>query len=326
MTRTEACWRAGAAALAVVLGLEAGEARAQRVAGFGPALLLYEPFDYPGENQDITGQNGGFGFDGAWSGSGFGQAHVTGRTNFASGAGTTINAVGGLDFPGLPTAGSALSRFGNAGQREASRTLSDSARAALTQNDTTVWFSLLLGPTVNEGARVATFIFGTDRFHVGSDHHDSFNGTLSAEGQAFGVGLFIEHPDGGHWAPGSGSPNAVAFVNSRVAIAEEASDFTPTAEAEATHQNTVFVVGKINWTPNGTPDELFLFNVTSVDLPEPDEADAIASLAADVDQSTWNTIAVWDSGFSIIDEIRMGTTYKAVLGRPAPPATLIAVR
>jgi hypothetical protein len=77
---------------------------------------------------------------------------------------------------------------------------------------------------------------------------------------------------------------------------------------------TVLIVGKINWKPNGTPDELLLFNVTDL-FTEPPESAAIASITnLDFEQSAFDTVAMWDSSFSINDEIRFGNTFANVMG------------
>ena len=281
----------------------------------GAALLVHEPFDYTGENVSIVGLDGGVGFDGAWNGSGFNQAHTVGRTSFASGAGTTVNSDGGLDFLPLISSGSGLSRFGNAGQREANRILTTTAQSALTQDNTSMWFSVLMSATDNGAARVASFLFGNQTF-------ETSGGGLAAEGQGFGVAFRTD--SNGSMSPGDGSPNALAFLDSQNATIGLATGFTPVTQPGATHQDTILVVGKINWNPIGTDDELFIFNITQPGGPAPDESDAIASLTGDFDQSTWDTIAVYDSGFSIVDEIRMGTSFDAVTPIPEPSTAALA--
>lgn len=279
------------------------------------ALFVHEPFDYAGVNQNINTRNGGTGFGGAWAAGGFGGNNLdTGRTSFAPGVpGTTVNGVGGLEFPGLETSGSGLARFGTAGQRQASRILSTTAHAALTQDNTTIWFSILMGaPSSNA---FGTFIFGTDPL-LASNLADrpTDSGNLSAEGQGFGVGFRTDN--GGVAGGGSGSPNAVAFVDSYSASVDVGS-FIPTLQPGGTHRDTVLIIGKINWNPAGTADELFLFNMTSLGGPAPDESDAIATLTADFDQTTWDRIAIWDTGTTIFDEIRLGTSFNAVIPEPS---------
>ncbi len=321
MNRTTADWMAGAMALAVMLGVAAVEVRAQGGSGSVPNLVVYEGYDYyVGTEVSINGQNGGFGFGGAWVRGGWSRDMIVGLVTWANGAGTTINEDRGLEFPGLPVEGSAVSRFGSAGQIQAHRPLAAGALAELTRDDTTIWFSVLLGSSTGE--RTHSFIFGDNRFVAGDATADppDGSGAFNGPGQGFGVTTRAA----GGWA-GSGSINAMAFVNSSSPTIDTGS-FTPTLQSGGTHHDTALIVGKINWKAVGTPDELFLFNVTDVRLDEPDESEAIASLSADLDQSTFDRIAIHDSGSSILDEIRIGTTYGSVLGWPAPGATLIGIR
>ncbi len=278
------------------------------------ALLVEEQFNYEGVDQSLNGQSGGKGFDGDWIVTGWGQGFQTGRTEFGWGTGTTQNAEGGLDFPDLITVGSALTRFGSFGQQNARRTLSESARAQLTADNSTIWFSILLGAEIWH--RNASFIFGTEDFDADGA---ATGGRLNSSGQAFGVTLRTEHDENPEsWSSGTGSPNAIAFVDSIGAIVDE-SEFIPPIQDGGTHHDTMLVVGKINWNPLGTEDELFIFNVTDPRMSEPDEADAIAYLSADFDQADFNIIALHDSGATIIDEIRMGTSFDSVtITEPLP--------
>lgn len=281
-------------------------------------LILLEQFDYSGVNQNLDGQNGGAGFAGPWSVTGWGQNFQTGRTEFAQGAGTVNNPAGGLDFPGLPTAGSGLTRFGTAGQRAATRILSPSSVAELTADNSTIWFTVLMAAPNNNAA--GSLVFGTDAFVAQQTNPPFPNGNLNnANGQGFGVGFRTDN--NGVLANGSGSPNAIAFVNSDAATVDVGS-FQPALSG--THFEPVLVLGKINWKPNGTPDELFLFNITDpIPFVPPDESTAIASLTADFDQSTWDTLSIWDTGTVIFDEIRFGTSYAAVTGVPEPTRALL---
>ena len=225
--------------------------------------------------------------------------------------GSTTDADGGLTFPGLPTAGSALSRFGTAGQRAAHRTPSPASLATLTTDGTSIWFSVLAGaPT---GNKFGTLIFGTDQLMAQQTAPPFPNGNLNAvAGQAFGV-TFRNAVNGS----GTGSPNAIAFINTDVPTVDEGSYLPPIAGG-ATHHDTSLIVGKINWNANGTADELFLFNISVVGGGVPAEGDAIASLSADFDQSNFDTVSLWDTGSTIYDEIRFGTTFADVVPVPEP--------
>ena len=276
-------------------------------------LLVLEHFDYAAGPLD--GGNGGVGFDGPWAVTGWSRNFDVGITNFASGPGTTINAEGGLEFEGLETAGSALSRFGTAGQRQAGRAFDSATQAALTADNSTAWFSILLGAPDNN--RYGTMIFGTDI--LVAERGSSENGNLSsATGQAFGVGF---RTDSGV----NGNLNAVAFIDSATATVAD-SGFLPFIDPDpsvATHHDTVLAVGKINWKPDGTPDEFFLFNITPGGQPEPAEEDAIATIEADFDQSNFTLISMQDTGSTIFDEIRFGTSYADVAPTATPEVPLV---
>lgn len=284
-------------------------------------LVLLEQFDYEGTDQPLNGLDGGDGFAEPWVVGGWSRNYDIGRTQFAPGPGTTVNDRGGLEFEGLPTAGSALARFGTAGQREAHRELSAAAKAALTQDNTTIWFSALIGAPTGPH-KYGTLIFGTDPLLAVQGAGDNAN-LSSPTGQAFGVGLRTDN--GGLAGPGSGSPNAVAFIDSASATVEVGTYVPPLAAGE-THHETVLVVGKINWNANGTEDELFLFNISSVSDPVPAEGDAVASLTADFDQSNFDVIGLQDTGSTIYDEIRFGTTFESVLGLVAADPFELLIR
>jgi len=188
-----------------------------------------------------------------------------------------LNEDSGLSFSTLPVAGSALSRFGNAGRAEGHRTISAASQAALTRDNTTIWFSqLFAGTAANRGAM---FIFGTQPL----GHTDLH--TMAAPGSGFGFSIH---------SPSDGPISAVAFNNSVDVTVESGVSYTPDPLTAVT-----LIVGKINWKPNGTPDEYFLFNVTDLST-EPAEATAIASITnLDFDQSAFNLIALCDGTNSV---------------------------
>jgi len=235
--------------------------------------------------------NGGTGFDGPWVATkSHGRDYYVGLTEFADPK--NLNADSGLSFSTLPVAGSALSRFGNAGRVEAHRTISAASQAALTRDNTTIWFSQLFAGTATY--RGAMFIFGTQPLN----HTDLY--TMSAPGSGFGFSIH---------SPSDGPISAVAFNNSVNVTVESGVSYTPDPLTA-----TSLIVGKINWKPNGTPDEYFLFNVTDLTT-EPAESEAIASITnLDFDQSAFNQIALCDGTNSVTDEIRFGNTFGDVTG------------
>ena len=253
------------------------------------ALVIEEQFIYEAAMLDTL--NGGTGFDGPWVATkSHGRDYYVGLTEFADQK--PLNDDSGLSFSTLPVAGSALSRFGSAGRTEAHRTISAASQAALTRDNTTIWFSqLFAGPAANRGAM---FIFGTQPLN----HTDLY--TMPAPGSGFGFSIH---------SPSDGPIGAVAFNNSVDVTIESGVLYTPSPTTAVS-----LIVGKINWKPNGTPDEYFLFNVTDLST-EPAEATAIASITnLDFDQSAFNQIALCDGTNSVTDEIRFGTSFADVVG------------
>ncbi len=282
-------------------------------------LLVYEPFDYSGTNSNVHLRNGGVGFDTEWTvatavGS---NDYQTGRTTFSYGAGTTVNPAGGLEFPNLPTVGSALTRHGPSGQRHAHRRLSAQARSQLTGDNTTAWFSLLVSAPKDNA--FGTFYFGDGSFYLSAT--DPRTGSLTFPGgTGFGVTLRLE--DDGISRSGAGRPSAIVFpLGTSYGVIDEGS-YLPPLQQGATHRDTTMVVGKMNWKPVGQEDELFLFRVEDTLAGEPAESTAIASVKADMNQAGWQRARMWDKGATIFDEIRMGTSYRSVVPRVNVPVVL----
>jgi len=253
------------------------------------ALVVEEQFIY--EAGQLDALNGGTGFDGPWVATkSHGRDYFVGLTEFADQK--PLNEDSGLSFSTLPVSGSALSRFGSAGRAQAHRTISAASQAALTRDNTTVWFSqLFAGPAANRGAM---FIFGTQPLN----HTNLY--TMPAPGSGFGFSIHN---------PSDGPISAVAFNNSVDVTIESGVSYTPDPTTAVS-----LIVGKINWKPNGTPDEYFLFNVTDLTT-EPAESEAIASITnLDFDQSAFNLIALCDGTNSVTDEIRFGNSFADVMG------------
>ncbi len=276
-------------------------------------LLVEEQFIYDLQSL-IDGQDGGSGFDGPWRAS---KSH--GRDYVMQFEGLTFT---DANFDELPVDGNSLSRFGSAGRAEAHRLLSSAAQAALTGDDTTIWFSVLVAaPSAH---RWGSFHFGTYRFStqgmpVLGDGDDDRNPPYTPqEGEGFGFTLMTA--DSG---AGDGTINALAFDDSSSPIVA-AGTFTQPIQPGATHHDVSLIAGKIKWRPDGTPDELYLFNVTDLSV-EPAEEEAIASIIdVDLDQSAFNAVAVWDTNNTIFDEIRFGTTFLDVVGVTVCPGRLSA--
>ncbi len=272
-------------------------------------LLVEEEFEYefvPADGDSgvlVNGLNGGTGFDAPWVATkSHGRDLKVGLWDYANGRGTTLNEDRGLSFSTLPVAGSAMSRYGTMGRTQAYRLLSPGAQAALTQDNTTIWFSVLVStPASYPGEH---FLFGSEPLI-----HTNL-GQIAAPGQGFGF-YSAETVD------------AIVFNGSQDKAAQVTGTYTQTLQPDGTHYDPSLIVGKINWKPNGTPDEFFLFSVTDLSS-EPSESEAIASITdQDLDQSTFDTVSYSDGSFGIVDEIRFGTSFGSVVGIPDPNAPFV---
>lgn len=269
-------------------------------------LLVEEQFDYD-LLALIMGQDGGFGFEGPWEA---GLSH--GRPYDIQFEGLTFIDENSEE---LNATGNSLSRYGSMGRAQANRLLSADALEALTADNTTIWFGMLVsGPT---GHRYGAFHFGSYPFStqgqpVLGDGDDDRNPPYTPYEEGEGFGLTFA---GVGMGDGGGAINALAFDDSATPIIV-AGTFTQTLDIQTipNHYDTSLLVGKINWKPLGEFDELYLFNVVDF-LEEPDEADAIASITdVDLEQSLFDRIAVWDTNNVIFDEIRLGTTFFDAIG------------
>jgi hypothetical protein len=255
-------------------------------------IIVEEQFIYEPPEANIDGQNGGTGFNGPWV-----STISHGRIYWIRSP--------GLSFSTLPVAGNSVSRYGSAGRAQAHRLLSAASQSALTGEGTTIWFSVLFQEPANQ-YRHGSFLFGTDAFTT--------DGTPTLSAAGYGLGFTIQAaPDGS--SQGSGTINALAFNGSTAPIVVQGTFTSDPITA------TVLIVGKINWKADGTPDELYLFNVTDLST-EPLEQTAIASITnLDFSQSAFDLIAMWDSNNSITDEIRFGNTFADVMGNTAVDPT-----
>ncbi len=253
------------------------------------AVVVEEQFIYEPLEANIDGQNGGTGFDGPWV------------STISHGRIYWIHSPG-LSFSTLPVAGNSLSRYGSAGRAQAHRLISGASQSTLTGDGTTIWFSVLFQEP-NSQYKHGTFLFGTEAFTTDGTP------TLAAAGDGFGFTIQAA-PDGS--TQGNGSINAIAYDNSTTPTVVQGT-FTPDPI-----DATILIVGKINWKADGTPDELFLFNVTDLST-EPLESAAFASIInLDFTQSAFDTLAMWDSNNAITDEIRFGNTFADAMGALDP--------
>ena len=271
------------------------------------ALHIYEPFDYA-QTEPIN--------DGAWLGDG-NQAGGLGLGTWSqldNGSSTVDNEAdvrdGGLSFTDtfsnvLPVAGNAWTRVNRVGQIATSSPIDNAATLGLTTDNTSMWMTFLFqdlgfsGPDFGIGMQTENM--------VGND-----NQSLVAAGYGVGFGI-----------TSSGSANrsihTVVYDNSTEFA--KVNEPTPTFNGPGASA-VVLLAMKVNWKPAGTPDEIFVFNISGNDITvEPSEATALASTTVDWDQPTQNALDVFnisDTQVANVDEIRVATTYLEAVGIPEP--------
>jgi hypothetical protein len=280
-------------------------------------LLIYEPFDY--ESTAEINANGFFGDgnqDGAF-GIGIWSQISNGIVGTAAAPPTNEGDVAdeGVIFTDaegneLPVAGNAYERRGRVGQVACFSPIDAVATAGLTADNSTMWMTFLFedfgfsGPDFGIGLHSEKMI--------GNDNQD-----LEAPG--FGIGFGIV-------ATGGQARNiGTAVYNDAVNFTRQFEE-TPTFNGPAASE-TFFLAMKVNWKPEGTPDEIFVFIIDNLTT-EPDEADAIASDTFDWDLATQQSLDVLnfsDTQVGYVDEIRVGNSFGDVVGGTIASSSLLQI-
>lgn len=262
------------------------------VSGNGPAppVVVYEPFDYT-VGQNLNGNNLagsgnldlGTGWDGAWYA----------ETDSDLGGDANFHIQSGLSFTNLPTLGGSIERTVNSRNRAiARRALSDEAKADLLNDNSTIWFSCLY----KDGGNGEDFAMILGDSSLGLVHNQEPR--MSSSGNAFG---FIAEDTYIH---------GLMYENSNLKSAYAGNIVTANG-------STTLLAGKINWKPDGTPDEFYLFNISDPLNAEPAEGTAFATYTADFKQSEFSTLSMWDRDIHTgqIDEICIAATYAEAMGQ-----------
>lgn len=289
-------------------------------------LHIYEPFDYQATNGINNGaylgdgnQAGGIGL-GTWQ-----QVDNNGN----DGVGPLPSALapvnesdvrnGGLSFTDnfanvLPVAGNAWERTQRVGQTATYSPVTASATAGLTADNSTMWMTFLFqdlgfsGPDFGIG-------LASEKM-VGND-------SQSLVGAGDGVGLGITSTGG-------------QDRNIHTSVYDNSANFTRVDEATPTFNGPGasgihLLAMKVNWNEFGTPDEIFVFDLTNNDiLIEPSEAAALASDTFDFTlarQQSLDIFNISDTQVSNIDEIRFASSYLEAVGAAAavPEPASIAI-
>lgn len=265
-------------------------------------LLIYEPFDYaptdPPNNGASLGdgnQAGGLGL-GEWSqlNTGQNEADVAAiGLDFTDGQGNVLTGIG-----------NSFERASRVGQAAVSSPIDPAATAGLTADGTTIWMTFLFqdrgfsGPDFGIGLATENMVGDDNQGLVAAGYGVGF-GITSTGGQARNIHTAVYN-------------NSVNFTR----VSEE----TPTFNGPA-NSPINYLAMKVNWNPDGTPDEIFVFNISDDFTVEPDEADALASDTFDFDLATQQSLDVFnisDTQVAYVDEIRVATTYAEAVGLVAP--------
>jgi hypothetical protein len=185
-----------------------------------------------------------------------------------------------------------------------SRTISGTSLTALTADNSTMWFSVMMNPrTADSEASFALNSYGTivlgDAALTGGS--GSAAAPIASGGNAIGVG-FAGTGGGGVWddmrIQGVTYSGGALTESSRTTVGD----------------TTLMIVGKVDWAANGSDDTISLYNVTdpSAALPA-----AFSTMTVDLDQSTFSVVSIGDAQTSIFDEIRMDTELANVIPEPA---------
>ena len=274
-------------------------------------LVIYEPFDYEPTAEANNGRffgdssqpyDAGMGL-GSWShrdAGGNGTANNIAPTNEGDIAdeGVTFTDVLGNE---LPVTGNAYERRQRVGQVAASAPIEPPATAALTADNSTMWMSFLFQ---DFGFSGPDFGIGIHSEMMVSDDNQG----LETPGYGVGFGIVAR----------SGQQRNIrtAVYNNSIGASQLAAEATPTFNGPAA--SDVFLLAlKVNWNPQGTPDEIFAFIITDITT-EPEENEAMAMDTFDFDLATQQSLDVLnfsDTQVGYVDEIRIGTTFDAVMGR-----------
>lgn len=298
-------------------------------------LYIYEPFDYAPTNSFNNGaylgdgnQAGGLGL-GMW-----GQNDNNGNDGVGSypSALAPVNEAdisnGGLSYSDgfgndLPVAGNAWERANRTGQAASYASIDAAATAGLTADNTSIWMTFLFqdrgfsGPDFGIGLASETMV-GDDNQGLGN-----WASGTKVTTAGYGVGFGI-------------TASSSTFRNIHTVVYDNSVNFTKVNEATATFDGPGasgirFLAMKVNWNEFGTPDEIFVFDLTGYDLSlgAPDESAALASDTFDwtlAQQQSLDVFNISDTQVANVDEIRVATDFVSAVGGIVPePSSLAAI-
>jgi hypothetical protein len=263
-------------------------------------VVIYEPFDYPAGHLNLQSGASEVGLAGSWNAlSTDGQALVIGSSLSHGSLPTKGGSIGGLEC--------CINRFGGSRAVRASALLGN----GLLQDGATLWFSVVVGFGLDPDGvpgnianahlvlALANSSFSEGRYEYWIKDEDTHLGS--------GLGLTLGLIDGKLGSVVATQFRDLAsgdFFNGNIR-----GDITGASYTENQHG---LIVGKIEW--GAVQDTLVLY--------QPDKqlnmGSPVSTLTVSVDQSTYDTITFARGDVIVMDEIRFGTSYDAVIGAEDP--------
>lgn len=254
--------------------------------------VIYEPFNYPGTALNGASSSNEVGLTGTWT------------------SNTNPTLAGNLSFGPLVTRGAGVATNTGSNTFGGARAINASALASngLLSDGVTLWFSLIMG--YNTGGNLTNSRLG---FALANSQFNSanFKYYVNDEGPQVGSGLGVTL---GRFGSSNGKVVATQFRDANAPVTGPTTGFNGnvfgTVPATAFYTGggqSGLIVGKITW---GANDTIELYRANS-DLTLP--ATPFSTLTVSVDQSTYDTIT-WARGDAMLmDEIRFGASYEAVI-------------
>jgi hypothetical protein len=211
----------------------------------------------------------------------------------------------GQTFGAMPFSGNALHRAMRSGDNEVSRTISPDAQQALTADHSTVWFSVLMAPrlagqTTGFAANsCGAIVFGDARFATGTGANGVSAPEINPGGSAVGVGF-----------AGNGASFDDMRIQGLIYKNGKVNQSKATRQTLACGDRICMIVGKIQWAAAGHLDTLSLYDIANPNaaLPAP-----FCTMKADLDQASFNVVAIGQGQCEFFDEIRFGSSLASVV-------------
>lgn len=269
--------------------------------------ILYEGFDYQTNNttnDNVAGNNGGVGFSGAWS-------------NTRSSPNVYSPSLTWGPSQGDGSTGYARGQAWSSMVRPIGSTLSD---AGLLADGSTLWFSAIMGlqgqNTTNADLNLALTNSSGFASSEGFGNRENLN-LDGASSEGIGIGQFRAQAMGTYWQNNDGAADNVSEL-SRTGTGV----FFGGSSGGVPRNPYTMIVGKIDWGTGGAGETLTLYAPAENALPTDIGAPVLTWSIPDLNQATFDTLAIQFKDQSQIDEIRFGATVGAV-HVPSPSAALI---